>query len=326
MNLLHPVDIGSLHLKGNAFLAPMAGYTDKVYRSICLNHGADLCYTEMVSCEGIFRDSAKTVALMERGPNEENLAIQLFAPDWKTAEKSIKSALKYEPSLIDFNCGCPVPKVTKTGAGSALLKNPVEIGLIVKAVKNCTDVPFTVKIRAGWDCDSINYLIAAENAFSNGADALCMHARTRSQLYMPYADWTKLKDLKSHFPEKTIIGSGDLFTAEDAVKMIEETSVDAVAFARGSIGNPFIFNRFKSIALGKTPKEVTTENKVTQIMAHLTGLVEMVGENTACREMRKHVCGYLKGIPGSSRVKNMISSSTTVEQYKQALNLLEELS
>lgn len=325
MSLYHSVEIGSLHLDGNAFLAPMAGYTDKVYRDICLSLGADLCYTEMVSCEGVYRNGDKTIALMDRGKEEKNLAIQLFAPDWQTAEKSIKKVLEYKPALIDFNCGCPVPKVTKTGAGSALLKDPNQIGLIVKAIKNSTDVPFTVKIRTGWDCNSINYLETAETAFSNGADALCMHARTKSQLYMPTADWSCLKDLKQHFPEKTIIGSGDLFTASDAIKMIESTQVDAVAFARGAIGNPFIFSQFKALANGETPAKISTEEKTKLIMTHLTGLVQMLGENTACREMRKHVCAYLKGIPGSAKTRNAVSRALTVDDYSIALRQLEEL-
>lgn len=276
----------------------------------------------MVSCEGVFRNGEKTVALMERGEGEKNLAVQLFAPDWKTAEKCMNSVLKFNPALIDFNCGCPVPKVTKTGAGSALLKNPEEIGNIVKALKNSCSLPVSVKIRTGWDCDSINYLETAEQAFRNGADSLCMHARTRSQLYMPYADWNCLKDLKSHFTDKVIIGSGDLFTAEDAIKMIDETQVDGVAFARGAIGNPFIFSQFSDLSEGKLPKEIKTSEKIEQILIHLTGLVEMLGENTACREMRKHVCAYLKGIPGSAKTRNAVSSALTVSEYKKALSLL----
>lgn len=322
MNPVHSIQIGTLKLSGNVFLAPMAGYTDKIYRSICLEHGADLAYTEMVSSEGVARDSKKTVMLMERGKNETNLAVQLFMPDEDTARRSIAGVMKYNPQLIDINMGCPVPKVTKTGAGSSLLKTPDTIYRIVKALTEETGVPVSVKIRKGWDCDSINYLTTAQAAFDGGASALCMHARTRSQLYMPFADWDSLKTLKEKYPDKIIIGSGDLFTAQDAIKMFEQTKVDAVAFARGAIGNPFVFEQTKALAQSLEVPEFSTEEKVREIKRHLYGLSEFIGEKPACREMRKHVCAYLKGIPNSSRVKNAISQAETIDDYLCALSLL----
>lgn len=320
--LYHPVSIGNLKLEGNLFLAPLAGYTEKVYRSICLSHGANLAYTEMVSSEGIYRKSEKTVMLMDRGQDEKNLAVQLFMPDEDTAYRSVEGVLAYKPELIDINCGCPVPKVTKTGAGSALLKNPQEIGRIVKTLVENTNLPVTVKIRTGWDFNSINYLETARIAFDNGASAVCMHARTKSQLYMPFADWSKLADLKKHFPDKVIIGSGDLFTAADGKHMIEETGVDAVAFARGAIGNPFIFSQAKALLEGKNPDEITTEEKVREINRQLVEMSAYLGEDTACREMRKHVCAYLKGIHNSSKVKSEITKASTIQMYQDALSLL----
>lgn len=322
MNLFHPISIGNVSLEGNLFLAPLAGYTDRVYRSICLSHGACLAYTEMVSSEGIYRKSVKTVQLMERGENEKNLAVQLFMPDADTAHRSVEGTLAYNPQIIDINCGCPVPKVTKTGAGSSLLKEPGKIQEIVNVLVKETNLPVTVKIRTGWDNDSINYLETAQRAFDAGASAVCMHARTKSQLYMPNAHWETLKDLKNHFPEKTIIGSGDLFTAEDAKRMFEETGVDAVVFARGAIGNPFIFEQTEDLLKGKTPREVSTDERKEAIMNHLNGLADMIGENAACREMRKHVCGYLKGIHNGSKIRNILCQSLTVEQYRDALALM----
>lgn len=320
--LYHPISIGNLRLEGNLFLAPLAGYTDKIYRSICLSHGANLAYTEMVSSEGVYRESEKTTRLMDRGENETNLAVQLFMPDDDTAYRSIKGVLDYKPALIDINCGCPVPKVIKTGAGSALLKNPEMIGKIVKTLVENTGLPVTVKIRTGWDKESINYLETAEKAFENGASAVCMHARTRAQLYMPYADWTKLTDLKKHFPNNVIIGSGDLFSAEDGKKMLEETGIDALVFARGAIGNPFIFQQTKALINGEPEVEISTQQKIDEILKQLTGLAGYMGENPACREMRKHVCAYLKGIKNSSRVKAEIVKALTIHQYEEALSLL----
>lgn len=318
-NLFHPVSIGSLKLDGNLFLAPMAGYTDKIFRSICLSHGANLAYTEMVSSEGIARGSEKTIMLMERGDGERNLAIQLFMPNASTAMRSIEGALAYNPALIDINAGCPVPKVVKTGAGSSLLKEPSTIREIVKTLVQNTNVPVTVKIRTGWDLDSINYLETAQASFDGGASAVCMHARTRSQLYMPYANWKLLADLKKHFPEKLIIGSGDLFCAQDGIRMLEETGVDAIMYARGAIGNPFIFENTKAQLQGKTLQEPTIEDKKNAILQHLNGLVEFLGENAACREMRKHVCAYLKGIPNSAKVRQSATVALTVKEYEKAL-------
>lgn len=322
-SLLHEVSIGKLRLPSNLFLAPMAGYTDKVYRSICLRHGAALAYTEMVSSEGVARGSEKTVVLMERGEGETDLAVQLFMPDADTAKRSLEGVMAYSPALIDINCGCPVPKVVKTGAGSALLRKPEVIREIVRTITENVDVPVTVKIRTGWDTESINYLKTAETAFNSGASAVCMHARTRSQLYMPTAHWELLADLKKHFPENLIIGSGDLFTAHDGVRMLEETGVDAISYARGAIGNPFIFEQTKALLCNLEPRTATVEEKREAIMIHLKGLVEFLGENTACREMRKHVCAYLKGIPNSAKVRQAVTSALTVDGYAQALSMLD---
>ena len=322
-SLLHGIAIGNVRLPSNLFLAPLAGYTDKVYRSICLKRGAALAYTEMVSSEGVARGNDKTVMLMERGEGEKNLAVQLFAPDADTIKRSLEGTMAYDPAIIDINCGCPVPKVIKTGAGSALLKKPEVIAEIVRTIVENTSVPVTVKIRTGWDCDSLNYLKVADLVFGAGASALCMHARTRSQLYMPTAHWELLKDLKSHFPEKVIIGSGDLFTAEDGVRMLGETGVDAVSYARGAIGNPFVFEQTEALLSGKEPRSVPTSEKVSAIMLHLEGLVDFLGENTACREMRKHVCAYLKGVPNSARVRQEVTGALTVQAYRAALEKLE---
>ena len=321
--LLHPVSIGNLKLDGNVFLAPLAGYTDKIFRSICLRHGADLAYTEMVSSEGVARDSEKTVMLMERGEGERNLAVQLFMPDADTAKRSIPGVMAYNPAMIDINAGCPVPKVVKTGAGSALLKDPKKIREIVSTIVENTNVPVTIKIRTGWDVEGINYLETAQAAFDGGASAVCMHARTRSQLYMPTADWSRLKDLKSHFQEKVIIGSGDLFCAQDGVRMLEETGIDAIMFARGAIGNPFVFEQAKALMQGMQPYEPTVQEKKEAIMEHLRGLVGFLGENAACREMRKHVCAYLKGIPNSAKVRQAATTALTVKAYEEALDLLQ---
>lgn len=314
--------IGNLELEGNIFLAPLAGYTDRIFRSICLRNGADLSYTEMVSSEGIFRNSENTLDLMKRAENEKHLAVQLFMPDADTAYRCVENLLKFKPDLIDINCGCPVPKVTKTGAGSALMKNPAEMGKIVKILVENTGLPVTVKMRTGWSSDSLNYLECAESVFENGASAVCMHARTKTQLYTPFAHWEYLKDLKAHFSDKVIIGSGDLFSASDGVRMLEETGVDAIAFARGAIGNPFIFAQTKALLAGKEMPVISTQLKVKTIVEQLEGLSLIMGEERACREMRKHVCAYLKGIPNINKIRNAVSTASTCTEYLQYLDQL----
>lgn len=323
MSFFHPVNIGNIKLEGNLFLAPMAGYTDRVFRSLCLEEGAYLAYTEMISCEGLARDNEPTKDLAVRAKGENNLAIQLFGPDEDIAARSVETALSFKPQIIDFNCGCPVPKVTKTGAGSALMKNPRTIGRIVKVLKSQTGLPVTVKIRTGWDTKSINYLECALQAFDAGADALCMHARTKSQLYTPTAHWEYLADLKKHFPDRVIIGSGDLFSAQDALCMFEQTGVDAVSFARGAIGNPFIFRQTEQLLTGQEVEQISGQKKAQTLLRQLEELALVMGEDRACREMRKHVGFYLKGVPGSVHVKRITCSAVTVEQYRQALKILD---
>ena len=323
MSFFHPVNIGNVKLEGNLFLAPMAGYTDRVFRALCLEEGAYLAYTEMVSCEGLARDNEPTKDLAVRARGEKNLALQLFGPDEDTARRSIETVLKFKPQIIDFNCGCPVPKVTKTGAGSALMKSPATIGKIVRVLKESTGLPVTVKIRTGWDTKSMNYLECAEEAFSAGADALCMHARTKSQLYTPTAHWEYLADLKKHFPDRVIIGSGDLFCARDALSMFEQTGVDAVSFARGAIGNPFIFRQTEQLLKGQEPDEISADKKAGTLLRQLEELAAVMGEDRACREMRKHVGFYLKGVPGSVHVKRITCTAVTVDQYRQALKILD---
>lgn len=315
--------IGNVQLEGNLFLAPMAGYTDRVYRSICLSKGADLAYTEMVSAEGLARDNGPTKDLAVRAPREKNLAIQLFGPDDDVMARAVETVMQFNPQIIDINCGCPVPKVTKTGAGSALMKNPAMIGRIVKTLSSGTGLPVTVKIRTGWDLASMNYLQCAQSAFDAGAAAVCMHARTKTQLYTPTAHWEYLADLKNHFPEKVIIGSGDLFSAEDALAMIRQTGVDAVSFARGAIGNPFIFRSARQLLNGGKAVQPDIEERVSTLLEHLEGLCALMGENRACREMRKHVSQYLKGVPGSVKVKRITSQALTVNEYKDAVRLVE---
>ena len=319
--LYHPVDIGSVHVPGNLFLAPLAGYTDRAFRSICIDHGASFTYTEMVSAEGIARKSGNTEKLVMRSENEQALGIQIFMSDASVVERSLDRLLTFEPTVIDINCGCPVPKVVKTGAGSALLRLPMEMYRIVSTIKNSCDIPVSVKIRLGWDASSINYRETADAIISAGADMVTMHARTKAMGYSGQADWQALADLKQYVvsknPQVPVFGSGDLFSPEAAKEMLRMTKVDGVMFARGAMGNPFIFeDTVHLLTTGEAASPRTTETRVRAMLTQLHRMGADVGERLSCREMRKHATSYLKGIPHASHAKQALVQSTTYAEYE----------
>ncbi|MBG0766042.1 tRNA dihydrouridine synthase DusB [Sphaerochaeta halotolerans] len=328
-NLYHPVTIGSTTLGGNLFLAPLAGYTDIPFRTLCIEEGADFTYTEMVSAEGLARKGQKTLALMGRAQNETKYAVQLFMGNADSLKEALEQLQPYQPEVIDINCGCPVPKVTKTGAGSAMMKQPKLITEIVHIITEETDIPVSVKLRTGWDAQSENFLEFAQAALDGGASALTLHARTRSQGYAPFADWSKLTELKQYTVQHgygiPVFGSGDLFKAEDAKRMLEETGIDGVMFARGAIGNPFIFSQAKAILQGKEPEPISIEMRKAAILRHLDLMIDAFGERTACTLMRKHTCSYLKGIPNTSTIKQAVVQASRREQYLEALSPLVDL-
>lgn len=319
--LFHPVDIGSVHIDGNLFLAPLAGYTDRAYRSICIDHGASFTFSEMVSAEGLARESEQTVHLTSRASNETLLAIQLFMGEASVAERSLNRLKTTNPTIVDINCGCPVPKVVKTGAGSALLRDPGKIEEIVRTVKSGIDVPVSIKIRLGWDSHSINYRETADAALAGGADMITMHARTRAMGYSGSADWEALRDLKQFIvatsPSVVVFGSGDLFSPEAAKRMLEETGIDGVMFARGALGNPFIFSDTRTLLLtGEAPLQHSVEERVAVMLEHLSRAIGTVGERVACREMRKHATSYLKGLPHAAKAKQALVKAETFAEYE----------
>lgn len=323
----HPISItDALTLKGNLFLAPLAGYTDVPFRQLCIEGGADFTYTEMVSVEGLAREGEKTIVLLPRAKDEKEYAIQLFLGELASLRPALAIVKEHRPTMIDINAGCPVPKVTKTGAGSALMKNPPLIKEIVRIIKEETGIPTSVKFRIGWDHESRNCLEFADAAIDGGAKLLTLHARTRVQGYAPWADWEYLAALKTHLTRKgltiPLIGSGDLFEAEDAIRMLRQTGVDGVMFARGAVGNPVIFNQTKALLAGKEKPLLTTDDKVNLLLTHLRALSEYYDEPAACMLMRKFVGGYLKGIPHAAKVKQAAVQALTIHAYEDALRHL----
>lgn len=326
-NLYHPVTIGNTLIKGNIFLAPLAGYTDVPFRSLCIEMGSDMTFTEMVSTEGLFREGDKTLALLQKAPNEKQYAVQLFMGTTDSLPGALEQLQAYGPTLIDINCGCPVPKVTKTGAGSSMMKNPPLITEIVSMITRTVSTPVSVKFRTGWDANSQNYLEFAQAALDGGASMLTLHARTRAQGYAPFADWATLRTLKEYCMKNgydvPVFGSGDLFHAQDAKRMLQETGIDGVMFARGAIGNPFIFGQARDLLEGKQEQTITLGQRIAIIVRHLDLMIAHYGEKSACTQMRKHTCSYLKGIPNTAAIKQEVVKASKREDYLEAMQRLQ---
>ncbi len=313
-------------IEDKLILAPLAGYTDKAFRQICASFGAEITVTEMVSAEGLSRDSVKTEELLERYEGEDRLIVQLFAPDADPIRRCIPNLMKYNPTQVDINCGCPVPKVVKTGAGSALMQEPRRIKEICRVIKSETSLPLSVKFRLGWDNSSINYLEFADMAAEGGADALTLHARTRAQGYSGFADREAFKTLSEHMRGSGIkvYGSGDVFSAEDAIALLDGCGLDGVMFARGAIGNPFIFRETISLINTGAYEKPTRKEILSTAIKHLDLMIHYYGEAVAGREMRKHLMAYLKGMSGAKETKSMITSALTRQDYIRALEPLLE--
>ena len=320
MSLYHPVKIGSLSLDGNVFLAPVAGYSDRAFRSICADCGADFAYTEMVSAEALTRNNLKTEQLMARAPNEKAYAVQIFGGKGQTMADAARIVLeKTTAECIDINGGCPVPKIIKSGAGSNLTANPTLLYDIVSSVVKAVDgrVPVTIKIRTGWDAEHITWKDCAQAALDAGAAAITLHGRTRAQGYEGKADWGKLAELVEFINGRIpVFGSGDVFSPEAAKQMIEQTSCDGIMLARGAMGNPFIFTKIRQFLKTGSYQEIPTRERIEAGFRELDLLVQDFGEKGACLEMRKRFCAYSRGIDGGATLRKQLVAAESVEEYK----------
>ena len=324
MSLYHPVKIGSLSLDGNVFLAPVAGYSDRAFRSICADCGADFAYTEMVSAEALTRNNLKTEQLMARAPNEKAYAVQIFGGKGQTMADAARIVLeKTTAECIDINGGCPVPKIIKSGAGSNLTANPTLLYDIVSSVVKAVDgrVPVTIKIRTGWDAEHITWKDCAQAALDAGAAAITLHGRTRAQGYEGKADWGKLAELVEFINGRIpVFGSGDVFSPEAAKQMIEQTNCDGIMLARGAMGNPFIFTKIRQFLKTGSYQEIPTGERIEAGFRELDLLVQDFGEKGACLEMRKRFCAYSRGIDGGAALRKQLVAAESVEEYKNIFN------
>ncbi len=311
--------IGNVELKNNLILAPMAGVTTSSFRTIALEMGAGMVYAEMVSDKGLMYGNEKTLKMIETAETEHPIAMQIFGSDYETitnAAKLITSNTHVD--VIDVNMGCPVNKVVKNGSGSALLKTPDKIYDIVKSLKDNIDIPITIKIRAGFDHNNINCDVVTKLACKAGVDAIAIHGRTRSDFYNGTANLDYIKMVKE-VSTVPVIGNGDIKSIDSAIKMYEETNVDALMIGRASLGNPWIFSQLNSYFKDNIILEKPTTKEVIETMLdHAKRLITLKGEHIAMIEMRTHAAWYLKQIPMTKQYRTSIVS---IKTYQELLNL-----
>jgi len=314
--------IGNIKLDNNVFLAPMAGVTDLSFRILCKEQNAGLIYTEMVSAKGLYYGDKKTEKLMEIEDKERPVSLQIFGSDANIMAKVVEDKLnnREDIDIIDINMGCPTPKIVKNGDGSALLKKPELIKEIVSKVVKVSRKPVTVKIRTGWDENNINAVHIARIIEESGADLVAVHGRTREQFYSGKADWNIIRKVKDALTIP-VIGNGDIFSPEDAKRMIDHTNCDGVMIGRGARGNPWIFNRtIKLLNEDILIPEPSDEERINMCINHLNLLCQHKGEEIAVKEIRKHIGWYIKGMHNSTSIRGKLSTMNSKDKIIYLLN------
>lgn len=311
--------IGNFTPDNPFFLAPLAGITDAPTRLLSKSMGAALVYTEMVSGKGLMYNNKNTEGLLRIYDEEKPVAIQIFGCEPEVIAYTARELANRENEILDINMGCPVPKVTKNGEGSALMKDPQKVFSVVEAAVRNAGKPVTVKIRSGWDRDSINAAEVARMAEAAGAAAVAVHGRTRDQFYTGKADWSVISDVVQSV-SIPVIGNGDIFHGEDALAMLDQTGCDYVMIARGALGNPWIFREAVALYQGRPkPEPPTTDEKIAILLRHLELAVAEKGERVAVMELRKHVGWYLKGEHGATAVRRAANQITTAADFRSML-------
>lgn len=330
------IKIGDIELKHGIMLAPLAGVSDSIFRRICKSFGAEYTVSEMISAKALCYeqlskgqksiDNVRTAPIAHITKDELPIAIQLFGsePEYiaRAAEMLVKcnyNGCKSEtsPTAIDINMGCPVNKVVSNGEGSALMKTPFLCGEIVSAVKKAVDIPVTVKIRTGWDDSSVNAVEIAKICEANGADAICVHGRTRMKMYAPGVDKKTIANVKNAV-KIPVIANGDIFNAQDVAEMFNDTGCDGVMIARGALGNPWIFKEIISYFECVEYIPPTNEERIMMAINHAEAMLSAKGTERIA-EARKHVAWYIKGIPGAAAARNKIMTTESFSEVKDLL-------
>ncbi|NOZ63237.1 MAG: tRNA dihydrouridine synthase DusB [Calditrichaeota bacterium] len=310
--------LGKVRIEGKVALAPLAGVTDSSFRLICRQLGAALVFTEMISADGLARDSQKTRAYMDFRPEERPIGFQLFGSEAEIMARAAQIAAKLQPDFIDLNFGCPVKKVVKRGAGAALLNDVKLVGKIARAVVKASAVPVTAKIRKGWNKKNENALDVARELEQSGVAAVTVHGRTQTEMFRGQADWEIIAEIKRKI-SIPVIGNGDVTSADDVKKMLDETGCDLVMIGRGALGNPWIFQQANYfLETGKHLLSPTPKQRLEVILQHLDDRLQ--GDNKkALFEMRKHLSWYVKGLPGCAQIRAQLFQSNEVSEVKNKL-------
>lgn len=295
----------------------MAGVADRAFREMCVSFGAGYTVTEMVSSKGLTMGDKKSALLLTPGEGEKPFGTQIFGDDPEVMAQAAVMCLDFHPDIIDINMGCPAPKVAMNGGGASLMKNPELAAEIIKAVSGAVSIPVTVKMRSGWDDGSINAVELARLAEKNGAAAIAVHGRTRTQMYSGRADLGIIADVKRAV-DIPVIGNGDVTDEQSAAIMFEKTNCDAVMIGRGAMGNPWIFRRLNAyFDECRVLPPVSASEKMVVMLRHIKKLIEYKGEYTAMREARRHAAYYTKGLRGAAQLRREISQLETYEQLEE---------
>lgn len=313
------MQIGEIKLAAPLALAPMAGITDLPFRLICRRLGCGMTVSEMVSAKGLLYKNVKTTEMLRIDDGERPTAIQLFG---SVPEELAEAARMVEASgadMIDFNMGCPVPKIVNNGEGSALMKQPQLAHDILAAMVKAVKIPVTVKFRAGWDDSNRNAVEIAKAVEAAGVSAVAVHGRTRQQFYEGKADWGIIAEVKQAV-KVPVFGNGDIFTVEDGLRMLAETGVDGLMIGRGADGNPWIFRELAAVLRGeKRPAAPSLQERLAQAAEHLDMLIDYKGEHISVKEMRRHISAYLKGLPHAAEFRGRFHKVDTREQFMELL-------
>ena len=316
--------IGSCHIEGRAVLAPMAGVADRAFRELCTGYGAAMTTSEMVSSKGLVYGDRKSKELLQYGEEERPIALQIFGDDPAIMAEATGMVMEYHPDIIDINMGCPAPKIVNNGCGSALMRDPDRCGQLVEAVAKASGVPVTVKIRKGWDSQSVNAVEVAQVCEQAGAAAITVHGRTRNQMYAPTADWDIIRAVKQAVTVP-VIGNGDVFRPEDAARLLEETGCDAVMVGRGALGTPWIFREINAwLDHHRMLPLPGVKERMLVMLKHIKRMCELKGERGGMLEARKHAGWYMKGLRGAPSFRAQAGMlSTFLDAEKLAAEVIK---